>query len=67
MADNETTKTVKLKNKGGFYRGYDEGLNKTVVVGKGETVEVSETKADQLRADFPEDWVAARAASTKSK
>lgn len=64
MAD-EQVKKVKLVNSGELYQGYDDGLKTFVTVGEGEEVEVSEAKAEQLKADFPENWGSKKASSTK--
>lgn len=54
-ANTEDEATVKLKRTGpGTYRG--DGLE----IHKGETVEVSEEKAEQLLRDFPKHWKRAR-------
>jgi hypothetical protein len=50
--------TVKLKNVGEDYSGYDDG--EAITIAAGEIGEVSAEKAEQLQADFP-DWF-----STKS-
>ena len=48
--------TVKLKNTGDLYQGYDEGRKASIYVQEGAVVEVSRQKADQLLADFPDQF-----------
>jgi len=48
--------TVKLKNTGDLYQGYDEGRKASIYVQEGAVVEVSRQKADQLTADFPDQF-----------
>lgn len=47
----------KLKHIGEGYHGFDAGRDAFVFVKKGDVVEVSDGKADQLFADFKAEWV----------
>lgn len=57
---------IKLKHIGNGYSGFDPGTNQPITVAPGEIVEVSDAKAEQLLADFPEEWKEVKPAAAKT-
>lgn len=47
----------KVKHIGDGYHGFDSVNESFIFVRKGESVEVSDVKAEQLLRDFPKEWV----------